>query len=245
MTAGLDAVRLESAGSILIGGFYRAAPEDPAPAILLLHGIPGHEKNLDLAMTLRERGMHVLYFHYRGCWGSQGDYRLDHLVPDACAALTWLAGQPHVDPDRVGIVGISLGGWAALAAASQSDIPHAVVALSPLLNPADPMCGEGFSLARAAEYAAPLTGISPQELHAQWHALPPLASFAERLQDLPILLVTADRDELFPPEHYAAAPALLPRLTWQRFPRADHLFSEVRPGLRHRVSRWLVEKLMG
>jgi hypothetical protein len=243
MTAGLDGVLLPSGGCMLLGGLYRAAPDGACPAVLLLHGIPGHEKNLDLAISLRELGMHVLYIHYRGCWGSQGVYHLDHLVPDACAALAWLANHPRVDPDRIGLVGISLGGWAALAAASQSGMARAVVALSPLLNPADPMCGEGFNLALAAEFAAPLTGISPQELRAQWHALPPLGSFAAGLRGLPVLLVTGGGDELFPPEHFAPAPALLPHLTWQRFPRADHVFSDVRPGLCRLVSRWLVEKL--
>jgi dienelactone hydrolase len=243
MTAGLEAVRLSSDGSMLIGGLYRAAQVGPRPAVLLLHGIPGHEKNLDLAISLRACGMHVLYIHYRGCWGSQGDYHLAHLVPDATAALAWLADHPLVRADSIGLAGISLGGWTALATASASPGVRAVAALSPLLDPNAPMRGGGLTSALAAEFSAPLSGISPEDLLTQWAALPALASFAGGLKRLPILLVTADGDELFPPEHFASAPALLPHLTWQRFPRADHVFSDVRPGLCHLVTRWFVEQL--
>ena len=39
--------------------------------VLLLHGFPGNEKNLDLAQDLRADGFNVLFFHYRGAWGSE------------------------------------------------------------------------------------------------------------------------------------------------------------------------------
>ena len=56
-----------------------------------------------------------------------------YLLPDARAALEWLAVQSFVDPVRIALVGISLGGWLALALASRTDSVCAVVSLSPLL----------------------------------------------------------------------------------------------------------------
>jgi hypothetical protein len=236
--ASLDGVVLQSSGCRLLGALHRAAGRERRPAVLLLHGIPGHEKNLDLAVGLRARGVHVLHIHYRGCWGSEGDYSLTHLLPDARAALEWLAVQPFVDPVRIALVGISLGGWLALALAGQTEGVFAVVSLSPLLDPARrPLLPK-----EAAEFAASLHGTSADQLCREWAALTPVHAFASRLASKPILLVTAGGDTFFPPEHYSNLPAELERNTHVRFPRADHVFSDVRPGLRHVVCQWLLER---
>ena len=104
--AGLEAAFIPSGGSRLLGGLYRAAGDDPRPAVLLLHGLPGHEKNLDLAVDLRQISLHVLYLHYRGAWGPQGDFSCAHLVPDAAAGLEWLRRRPEARraPHRAGRV---------------------------------------------------------------------------------------------------------------------------------------------
>jgi len=236
--ASLDGVVLHSAGCRLLGALHRAAGDGRRPAVLLLHGIPGHEKNLDLAVALRERGVHVLHFHYRGCWGSEGDYSLTHLLPDARTALEWLSVQPFVDPLRIALVGISLGGWLALALASRTDGLCAVVSLSPLLDPLRrPLLPE-----EAAEFAASLHATHADQLRREWDALTPVDAFAPRLADTPILLVTAAGDTFFPPGHYTPLPAALGRASHLRFPRADHVFSDVRPGLRHAVCQWLLER---
>jgi hypothetical protein len=56
--------------------------------------------------------------------------------------------------------------------------------------------------------------------------------------------VTGDRDTLFPPSHFETLHGL-PRLERIRFPQADHIFSDVRPGLRHVITRWLVRQFAG
>jgi hypothetical protein len=235
---GLDGVVLRSGGCRLIGGLYRAGGEGRHPAVLFLHGIPGHEKNIDLAMDLRDRGMHCLYIHYRGSWGSEGDYHIPTQVDDARVAFEWLASHPLVDAARIALVGLSLGGWVALMLASRTKGVKAVVALSPLIDPAN----TPIKVALLEEFAESVRGISPETLVGEWQALSPITAVAGRLGYVPILLVTADGDEIFPPSHYAALPAL-PCLTRVRFPRADHVFSDVRSGLRHVVGGWLLEQL--
>ena len=86
--------------------------------MLLLHGCPGLEKNLDLAVRLRDRGWNSLLFHYRGCWGSAGRYDLRTIPRDVTAAVDYLAGYPRVDPGRIAVLGHSMGGWAALVTAA-------------------------------------------------------------------------------------------------------------------------------
>ena len=51
---------------MLAGMMLGANGQGPHPTIVLLHGFPGNEKNLDLAQSLRRAGYNVLFFHYRG-----------------------------------------------------------------------------------------------------------------------------------------------------------------------------------
>ncbi|MEJ0065551.1 MAG: hypothetical protein WDM85_08965 [Caulobacteraceae bacterium] len=71
--------------------------------MLLLHGFPGNEQNLDLARAMQREGWNVLTMHYRGAWGSRGDYSFTHCIEDAQAALAWLRAPDgeaasHIDP---------------------------------------------------------------------------------------------------------------------------------------------------
>lgn len=99
--ARLDGVVLSSHGCKLLGGFYGAAGETRRPTAILLHGVPGVEKNLDFAYALRDLGWNALYFHYRGCWGSEGTYSLDGLLDDVRAATERVLDQPSVDKERL------------------------------------------------------------------------------------------------------------------------------------------------
>ncbi len=46
--------------------FFLAAGEGPKPTMLLLHGLPGNERNLDLAQAVRRAGWNVLTFTIEG-----------------------------------------------------------------------------------------------------------------------------------------------------------------------------------
>src|SRR3989304_2123634 len=105
MNAGLDGVVFHSHGRKLLGGFYRAAGRGPRPTALLLHGVPGVEKNLDLAYRLRDAGWNCLYFHYRGSWGCEGRYDLGGQIDDIRAAVDWVVQKPAVDASRLALAG--------------------------------------------------------------------------------------------------------------------------------------------
>jgi pimeloyl-ACP methyl ester carboxylesterase len=68
-----------SHGTRLNAVFFIASGRGPHPVVLLLHGFPGNEKNLDIAYTLRRAGWDVLFPHYRGAWGSAGSFSLFQL----------------------------------------------------------------------------------------------------------------------------------------------------------------------
>ncbi len=108
---------------------YTAVGDGPHPTLLLLHGFPGNEQNLDLAQAARRAGWNVLTQHYRGSWGSKGAFSFAGAAEDAHAALAYLkdranAARLHVDPRRIAIAGHSMGGM--MGADAAADDPSVI-----------------------------------------------------------------------------------------------------------------------
>jgi hypothetical protein len=93
--ASMQALQIPSHGQLLNALVYVAAGAGPHPAVILLHGFPGNERNLDLAQDIRRAGWDVLYFNYRGSWGSPGDFSFSHGIEDTLAAADYLR-RPEV-----------------------------------------------------------------------------------------------------------------------------------------------------
>ncbi|MCF7935449.1 MAG: alpha/beta fold hydrolase [Synergistales bacterium] len=126
----------ESNGVTVPGTFYLAAGAGPHPTALLLHGFPGYERNLDLAHALCRGGVNVLYFHYRGSWGTGGSFSLSHCAEDVRAARRFLLepGAPwahRIDTDRLFPVGHSMGGFLSLLVGSEPDLFPAAAGITP------------------------------------------------------------------------------------------------------------------
>lgn len=102
---------------------YTASGAGPHPTLILFHGFPGNEQNLDLAQAARRNGWNVLTMHYRGSWGSPGAFSFGGAAEDAHAALAYLrkpaiVAKYHIDPDRIALAGHSMGGFMATDAAA-------------------------------------------------------------------------------------------------------------------------------
>lgn len=121
--AGMTAFVLDSEGAGMNAVMYTAAGVQPHPTLLLLHGFPGNEQNLDLAQAARRAGWNVLTLHYRGSWGSEGSFSFASAVEDARNALAFLRepatiARFRIDPRRIAVAGHSMGGFMAAAAAA-------------------------------------------------------------------------------------------------------------------------------
>lgn len=114
----LEMIRYSSGGVQVPARLFIASGAGLHPTILLLHGFPGTELNLDLARALQRSGWNVLAIHYRGIWGSLGQFSFSHSVEDAHAALAWLrspaAASFGIDTKRIVAVGHSMGGFDAV-----------------------------------------------------------------------------------------------------------------------------------
>ena len=114
--ARMEVLHIPSGGVAINGLAYVAAGAGPHPVVVLCHGLPGNEKNLDLAQAMRRAGWTVITFNYRGSWGSPGSYRFAGDLQDADAVLAWVrdpknAAALGLDTKRVVMIGHSLGGW--------------------------------------------------------------------------------------------------------------------------------------
>lgn len=97
--------------------FYLAGGAGPHPTVVLLHGFPGNEQNLDLAQAIRRAGWNILTLHYRGSWGSPGIFSIHHVLEDATAAIDFvrrpdIAEKFGIDTHRIVLGGHSMGGFA-------------------------------------------------------------------------------------------------------------------------------------
>ena len=112
---------------------YLASGAGPRPTIIICHGLPGNEKNLDLAQALRRAGWNAITFNYRGSWGSPGAYRFAQNPADAGAVLAYLrtaaaAKALGIDTARIVMAGHSMGGWAtAMTVARDKDLAGAIL----------------------------------------------------------------------------------------------------------------------
>jgi len=131
--ASIVELTISSNGDRMSGIAYLAAGKKPHPTILLLHGYPGNEKNLDVAQAMRRKGWNVVFFHYRGAWGSEGEFSIINAEQDVQNVLQYItddnnAQKLRIDIDQVSIVGHSMGGH--MAVAGLIDNPNVKCAIS-------------------------------------------------------------------------------------------------------------------
>jgi len=138
-------VTFENNGQQLIGILH--VPDvlhsrEKSPAIAMFHGFTGnkteaHRLFVQAARNLCNAGFIVLRFDFRGSGDSEGDFE-DMTVPgevsDAERSIDFLIDQPQVDEERIGVIGLSLGGRVASILASKDRRIKSVVLLSPALG---------------------------------------------------------------------------------------------------------------
>lgn len=117
--AGFAELNIPSAGSKLQAFILTANGAQKHPTLLLLHGYPGNERNLDLAQVVRSHGWNVIYFDYRGSWGSQGKFSFKNSVADVVNVVAWCkanAAKFKIDTANIALFGHSMGGFICLKA---------------------------------------------------------------------------------------------------------------------------------
>ncbi len=124
---GWSVARYETADGVRLAGAFFPAPSPDAPVLLYFHGnAEAAAHNLPLANDLRARGLGVFLVEYRGYGGLAGSPSEEGLYADGEAALAEL-GRRGIPPERVVLVGRSLGSGVAVELATRHRVAAVVL----------------------------------------------------------------------------------------------------------------------
>lgn len=112
-----------------------------APAVLLCHGFGSYDDDLGafprLAALLAQAGVASFRFSFSGSdpYPDQGTIRpASQWVTDCLAAFLRVGSEPGIDAERVGLLGVSVGGGVVIQAAALCRHVRCVVALAPVAD---------------------------------------------------------------------------------------------------------------
>ena len=231
-------------GSHLVGIVRQPAGQGPHPVILMIPGLDSTKEELRSTEELfLERG--VATFSVDGPGQGEAEYDLairgDWEVPGA-AIIDRLAAEPGLDAGRIGVWGVSLGGYYSPRVASGDDRVKACVALAGPYTFAD-----GWdSRPLLTQEAFRVRSKSPDMAAARVAAAGISMEGRAELIRCPLLAVTGKRDRLIPWEHSArlvkeaSGPAELLLLE-----EGNHGCANLAPFHRYLTADWVAEQLGG
>lgn len=246
--AKMTVLHIPSHGVLINGLIYQPSGVGPHPTLIICHGLPGNEKNLDLAQAVRRAGWNAVTFNYRGSWGSPGVFRFSQNLEDAAAVLAFLrdpatVAQLGIDTRRIAIAGHSMGGWVVAHTASHD---HGLIGAI-LISAAD--MGQVGELPREAAVAdmadnmEALAGVTAESMAAEARQKSKeflMENAAAGLAQIPLLAITSD-DGLAP-----QADALVKSIKAKGGDEitvthlaTDHSYSDQRIALESAVITWL------
>ncbi|HET9400519.1 MAG TPA: alpha/beta hydrolase [Candidatus Acidoferrales bacterium] len=138
-----EAIHFKSDGATLSGALYLPAGKPPYPAVVLFHGSGAQPRDSFSAHWFAEQGIAALAYDKRGVGESTGDFRtvpFMELADDGLAAIDLLKARKDIDHARIGVWGLSQGGWLGPLAASRSrDISFVIAVSGPAVSPGEQM----------------------------------------------------------------------------------------------------------
>ncbi len=181
------------------------------PAVVFFHGFTGtkvepHRIFVKTARELAAIGFYALRFDFRGSGDSGGDFSemtIGGEVSDAIKSIDVLTAMPGVDPERIGILGLSMGGCVAACVSGQETRVKSTVLWAPLSD--DPPDRRDEILARSKHTP------TPEEI-AQSNANVVGNAFYEELPNIspsaliqqfngPLLIIHGSGDQAVPVSH--------------------------------------------
>jgi fermentation-respiration switch protein FrsA (DUF1100 family) len=210
----VEPVAFDTADGLRLSGWFfaldAASPVsravDQRRAVIVFNGNAGNRAHrVSIATALRDMGLEVLLFDYRGYGDNPGSPTEQGLAMDARAAREFVINQRHIDPRNVIYFGESLGTGVAVTLASEHP-PAALVLRSPYTSMVDvaryhySWLPVGFLLRDRYDSVARIPGVKTR-----------------------LLIIAGDRDSVVPAEFsrrlYEAASQ--PK-TFVSVPGADH-----------------------
>ena len=235
-----EPVRVPYAGSTL-AAYLRVPPGPPPHIVVMIPGLDSVKEELQAtAEHMLRRGLAVIAIDGPGQGEAEYEFPIEPAYERVVTAVAdYLKGRDDVDPDRIGVFGVSLGGYyAARSAAYEPRVRAAVELAGPYRFDLDwdtlpPQTRTTFqhrsgaaSPAQARERAAALT----------------LEDAAARIS-CPLLVVHGGRDRLIPPYHAERLAREAPGAELMMDPDGSHGLTNHAFESRAAMADWLASHL--
>lgn len=205
-------VWIDSSDDVRLHGWFLKAQGEARATVVYLHGnaqnLTAHAAYVD---WLPAAGYNVLITDYRGYGLSTGQPSREGLLADARAGWFYARTRADVDPQKMILLGQSLGGANALALAGREQLPGLKAVI------ADSAFSSYSRIGREKILQIPGVG------YLLWPFSPLIVSgglspepVVDRIAPVPLLLIHGDQDNVVPASHSARlyAKAGTPKLLW-------------------------------
>jgi dienelactone hydrolase len=228
-------------GGGVVANLRRPAGDGPAPLVVLIPGLDStKEEFFHWETVFLERGMATLSLDGPG-QGETGftlDIRPDYEVAVA-AILDAVAARPELDSERVGAVGVSLGGHYVVRAAAFEPRLRAIAGIS---GPFDFAANWDVMPELTRETIAHHTGSADPEQARLRAAELNLAGVAERVTQ-PCLVITGKLDRVIAWEDTRRIAEAVPGAEWVLHDDGSHVCNNIPYKYRPQVADWIRDHL--
>jgi pimeloyl-ACP methyl ester carboxylesterase len=228
-------------GSHVVANLRRPSDPKPAPLVILIPGLDSTKEEFYLwECAFLQRGMATLSLDGPG----QGEIGFDlNIRPDyevaVSAILDAVADRPELELNRVGAVGVSLGGYYVVRAAAFEPRVKAIAGVS---GPFHFGANWDSIPELTRETIAHHTGASDETDARRRAGELNLDGVAEQVRQ-PCLVVTGERDRVIAWEETKRIADAAPNSEWVLYPDGTHVCNNIPFKYRPLVTDWIRERL--
>jgi len=196
-----------AADDVTLEGWYYDNPLDGQCAVMMLHGYTGTRAGtMQYAPLFWDKGCDLFAYDARGHGNSTYAYHTYgyHEKNDGVAAYEWLLAETGLEPDQVGLMGVSYGAATSLQMAPLVEDAAFIIADAPYQDAHTIVSQQGVNMFGGWVKAFVPTSFFIANLRADMKSdeISPVNAVAE--VDTPILLVHSLQDEFTLPTHSEA-----------------------------------------
>jgi 2,6-dihydroxypseudooxynicotine hydrolase len=237
-----EPVRVPYAGTTL-AAYLRVPPGPPGPVVIMIPGLDSVKEELQAtAEYLLARGLAAIAVDGPGQGEAECELAIEPAYERVTAAVAdHLKGRDDLDPDRIGVFGVSLGGYyAARSAAYESRVRAAVALSGPYRWDLD---WDALPPQTLATFQRRSGAASPAEAREKAAALT-LEQAAAQIT-VPLLVAHGGRDRLVPPYHAERLAREAPGAELLIDPDGSHGLTNHAFESRSTIADWLAARLNG